>query len=139
MARVVLQAPGVATSRGAAGQYAGSLMRGNPVPIYFDLHPPGEVPLPAISQGIDDAGSGAEDQHHVRQVDYYCASDGSIYCVLQAAGPEAFHARHADRGIPCADVHPISEADWTLPLSAEARQQLDRAIQQDWQARHPSV
>jgi hypothetical protein len=109
------------------------------VPIYFDLHPPGDVPLPALRQGIDDAGSGAEDQHHVRQVDYYCTSDGSIYCVLQAPGHEAFHARHVERGIPRAEVYPVTDAEWTLPLSAQARQELDQAIQRDWQARHPSV
>jgi hypothetical protein len=112
---------------------------GDPVPIYFDLHPPGDVPLPAISQGIVDAGTGIEDRHRVRQVDYYCAADGAIYCVVEAPGPEAFQARHAERGIPCVEVHALAEADWKVPLSAEMRRELDRAIQRDWQARYPSV
>ena len=109
------------------------------MPIYFDLHPPGAVPLPAISQGIEEAGSGVEDQYHVRQVDYYCAVEGSIYCVLEAPGPEAFLARHAERGIPCAEVHPITDVDWRVPLSTQARLQLNAAIQRDWATRHPSV
>ena len=109
------------------------------MPIYFDLHPPGVVPLATISQAIEDAGSGAEDQYHVRQVDHYCAVDGAIYCVLEAPGPEAFQARHAERGIPCAEVHTLTDAEWKVPLSAELRRELDQAIQRDWQARHPSV
>jgi hypothetical protein len=112
---------------------------GDSVPIYFDLHPPGDVPLPAICQGVVDAGSGVEDQYRVRQVDYYCAAEGAIYCVLEAPGPEAFQARHAERGIPCVEVHAITDVDWKVPLSARARQQLDRAIQRDWHSRYPSV
>jgi hypothetical protein len=109
------------------------------VPIYFDLHEPGDVPLAAISQGVDDAGSGAEDQHHVRQLDYYCAVEGSIYCVLEAPDENEVRARHAERGIPCAEVRTITSVDWKVPLSAEARRELDQAIQRDWQARHRSV
>jgi hypothetical protein len=36
-------------------------------------------------------------------------------------------------------VYPVTDLEWTLPLSAQARQELDQAIQRDWQARHPSV
>lgn len=108
---------------------------GDPMPIYFDLHPPGDAPLPVIRQGITDARSGAEDQYGVRQVDCYCAAAGAIYCVLEAPDPEAFRARHAKRGIPCVEVHAITDAKWKAPLSAEARQELDRAIQRDWQTR----
>jgi hypothetical protein len=75
----------------------------------------------------------------VRQVDYYCAADGAIYCVLEAPGPEAFQARHVERGIPCIEVHAVTNADWKVPLSAETRQELDRAIQRDWYSRYPSV
>jgi hypothetical protein len=109
------------------------------MPIYFDLHPPGAVPLMALSQGIEDARTGAEDQHKVRQIDYYCAAEGAIYCVLESPSPEAFRARHEARGMPCADVLPISGVDWQVPLSAEARQMVDQAIQRDWYARHPAV
>jgi hypothetical protein len=109
------------------------------VPIYFDLHPPGDVPLPAISQGITDARSGVEDHHHVRQVDYYCAVQGAIYCVLEAPSAEAFRARHVERGIPCADVLPLTGAEWQLPLSASTRRVLDEAIQRHWYAHSPSV
>jgi hypothetical protein len=105
------------------------------VPIYFDLHSPGHVPLSAIGQGIADARSGVQDKHHVRQVDYYCAAEGAIYCVLESPSAEAFRARHVERGIPCADVLPISGVDWPLPLTAAARQALDLAIQRDWQSR----
>ena len=109
------------------------------MPIYFDLHSPGDVPLSAIGQGIADARSGVQDEHHVRQVDYYCTVDSSIYCVLEAPSEEACRARHLQRGIPCAEVHLITDAEWNVPLTAETRQELNRAIERDWQARHPVV
>ena len=105
------------------------------MPIYFDLHPPGVVPLPAITQGLLAARTGAEDRHHVRQVDYYCADDGAIYCVLEAPSPDEFRARHAERGLPCEEVLPIADVDWQVPLGAAARRALNQAIQRDWQAR----
>ena len=105
------------------------------MPIYFDLHPPGEVPLASIRRGIADARSGVEDHLHVRQVDYYCGADGAIYCVLEAPSPDVVRARHAERGMRCAEVLPASGVDWQLPLEGAARQALDQAIQRDWQAR----
>ena len=109
------------------------------MPIYFDLHAPGDVASPVLSQGVEDAGSGAEDRHHVRQVDYYCADDGVIYCVLEAPSADDVRARHAERGMSCGEVYTMTQVNWHLPLSTETRQELDHAIQRDWEARQQAV
>ena len=95
--------------------------------------------MDALTRGMADAGSGAEDQHHVRQVDFYCAPDGAVYCVLEAPSPDAFRARHVERGMACSEVVPLPGRKWHLPLSARARHQVERAIRRDWLARHPLV
>jgi Protein of unknown function (DUF4242) len=108
------------------------------LPIYFDLHPPAEVSARDIREGLADARSGTQDRHRVRQIDYYCAIQGAIYCVLEAPSPDAIRARHAAQGLPCREVVVIDGLEGQLPLSAQDRRVLDEAIRRDWQARESS-
>ena len=107
--------------------------------IYFDLHPPGEVPARTIREGLAEARGGTRDRHRVLQVDYYCAAEGAIYCVLEAPSPDAVRARHTERGLPCGEVEVVEGLESERPLSAHDRRVLDQTIVRHWQASHPSV
>jgi hypothetical protein len=46
---------------------------------------------------------------------------GGVCCVLRAPSQEAFRRHHAERGLPCDDVHPIAGADMDIVRAAIAK------------------
>src|SRR5436853_3672717 len=99
--------------------------------IFFDFHPAGELPVEALRQCFAEARRGHADRSGCRPLDYYLATPGSVYCLLEAPNEAAVRQFHTDRGLPCSVVRPVREAPGGRPL-ADA----DRAVLQRVLARH---
>jgi Protein of unknown function (DUF4242) len=83
------------------------------MPTFIDRHPFAAVPRAVRRQMYLEAMRGLVDEHGAQPLGYWL-TDGAIYCVLRAPREEAFCRHHADRGLPCDDVHPIAGADMDI-------------------------
>ena len=89
------------------------------MPTFIDRHPFAAVPRPVRRQMFLEAARGLVDEHGVQPLGYWL-TDGAIYCVLRAPSLEALCRHHAERGLPCDDVHPIAGADMDIVRAAIA-------------------
>ena len=99
------------------------------MPTFIDRHPFAAVPRPVRRQMFLEAARGLVDEHGVQPLGYWL-TDGAIYCVLRAPSLEELCQHHADRGLPCNDLHPIAGLRGSHPLSAEETQ-IVRAVLAD--------
>ena len=83
------------------------------MPTYIDRHPFAAVPRAVRQQLYLEAMRGLVDEHGAQPLGQWF-TDGAIYCVLRAPSLEALCQHHAERGLPCDDVHPIAGADMDL-------------------------
>jgi hypothetical protein len=77
------------------------------MPTYIDRHPLTAVPRAVRNQMHLEAVQGLIDKHGAQPLGHW-VTDGVIYCVLRAPSEAAVCRHHADRGLPCDDLHPIS-------------------------------
>jgi Protein of unknown function (DUF4242) len=101
--------------------------------IFFDFHPSGEVSVEAVRQCFADAQRGRADQSGCRPLDYYLATPGSVYCVLEAPSAAAVRQFHADRAMPCSVVRSVGGMPGDWPLEATAQAVLQRVVASHWQ------
>jgi hypothetical protein len=89
------------------------------MPTFIDRHPFAAIPSVVRHQMHLEAVRGLVDEHGARPLRHW-VTNGVIYCVLRAPSREAFCRHHAERGLPCDDVHQIAGADMDLVRAAIA-------------------
>jgi Protein of unknown function (DUF4242) len=103
--------------------------------IFFDFHPAGEVPVEAVRHAFAEARRGRTDRSGCQPLDYYLASPGSVYCILEAPSEAAVRQFHADRGMSCSRVvRPVGGTPRGWPLAEADQAVLQRVLARHWQA-----
>ena len=88
------------------------------MPTYIDCHPLAAIPSAVQRQMEREARHGAIDEHGVQPLAHW-VTDGVIYCVVQAPDKEASCQHHAERGLACDELRPITGLRGSRPLSGE--------------------
>ena len=101
------------------------------MPTYIDCHPLAAIPSTVQRQMEHEARHGTIDEHGVQPLAHW-VTDGVIYCVVQAPDQEAFCRHHADYGLPCDELHPITGLRGGHPLSADETQLVRTALADLW-------
>ena len=101
--------------------------------IFFDFHPAGEVPVDAVRHAFAEARRGRTDRSGCQPLDYYLASPGSMYCILEAPSEAAVRQFHADRAMPCSVVRPVGGTPRGWPLAEADQAVLQRVLASHWQ------
>ena len=78
------------------------------MPHFMDFHNDLKLPDQAIEQITQDARDNRADEFGVRQVELFHNTDGKVYCLLEAPNAEAVRKHHEALGVPCGDVHEVS-------------------------------
>jgi hypothetical protein len=78
------------------------------MPQFMDFHNDLKLPDQAIEQITQDARDNRADEFGVRQVELFHNTDGKVYCLLEAPNAEAVRKHHEALGVPCGDVHEVS-------------------------------
>jgi Protein of unknown function (DUF4242) len=78
------------------------------MPQFMDFHNDLKLPDQAIEQITQDTKDKRADQFGVRQVELFHNTDGKVYCLLEAPNAEAVRKHHEALGVPCGDVHEVS-------------------------------
>ena len=76
------------------------------MPTFIDRHLLLAVPSAVRHQLHLEAVYGLVDEHGAQPLAHWL-SDGVIYCMVRAPSQEAFCRHHAERGLPCDDLHPV--------------------------------
>jgi hypothetical protein len=101
------------------------------MPTYIDCHPLAAIPSAVHHQLHSEALRGIVDQHGAQPLAHW-VTDGVIYCIMQAPDQEAFCRHHADHGLPCDELHPITGLRGSHPLSADETQLVRAALADLW-------
>ena len=88
------------------------------MPIFIDRHRSAAVPSAVRHQLHLEAARGLVDAHGIQALGHWI-TNGVIYCVVRAPSREAFCRHHAERGLPCDDVHRIADLDRVAHAIAE--------------------
>ena len=88
------------------------------MPTYIDCHALAAIPSAIQRQMPREALRGILDQHGVQPLAHW-VTDGVIYCVVQAPDKEASCQHHAERGLACDELRPITGLRGSRPLSGE--------------------
>ena len=80
-----------------------------------------------------EAMQGLVDQHGAQPLGHW-VTDGVIYCVVRAPSEEAFCQHHADRSLPCDDLHLITGLRGSYPLSSQEKRSVQAVAAQLWPA-----
>jgi (2Fe-2S) ferredoxin len=119
--------PGVDTAYDVAAR-TGSAWEVCPTPTFIDRHQPATIPSAAQRQTQREALRGIVDEHGVQPLAHW-VTDGVIYCVVRAPSVKALCQHHAERGLPCEDLRPITRLRGrNHPLSAKETQLVRAAI-----------
>jgi hypothetical protein len=102
--------------------------------IFFDFHPAREVGVEAVRQGFAEARRGYTDRSGCQPLDYYLASSGSVYCILEAPSEAVVRQFHADRAMLCSVVWPVGGTPRGWPLTEADQAVLQRMLARHWQA-----
>ena len=100
---------------------------------FFDFHPAREVCVEAVRRGFAEARRGYTDRSGCQPLDYYLASSGSVYCILEAPSEAAVRQFHADRAMPCSVVWPVGGAR-AWPLAEADQAVVQRVLARHWEA-----
>ena len=103
--------------------------------IFIDRHPADALPLEVGQQLLQHSGERQVGPHGVRWVDHW-REEGYLYCVLEAPNAYAVCQHHADRGVPCNDLHPVELRPGVPSVPAEDTRAVRAAIENIW---HTSV
>ena len=86
------------------------------MPTYIDCHALAAIPSAIQRQMPREALRGILDQHGVQPLAHW-VTDGVIYCVVQAPDKEASCQHHAERGLACDELRPITGLRGSRPLA----------------------
>ena len=103
------------------------------MPTFIDRHPLATVRRAIRHQLHLEAAHGLVDTHGVQPLGHW-TTDGVIYCVVRAPSQAAFCQHHAERGLPCADVHLIAGLRGSRPLTGAEAELVRAAITERWPA-----
>jgi hypothetical protein len=81
------------------------------MPIFFDNHAAFELPSASVVEFLRAAREGKRDDTHVLPLDFFCGSDGAVYCVVDAPSADAVRHSHQRRGLPCGAVRDLAQMD----------------------------
>ena len=101
------------------------------MPTYIDCHPLAAIPSAVQQQMQRESLRGGVDEHGAQPLAHW-VTDGVIYCIVQAPNPDAFCEHHAERGLPCDNVHPIDGLRGSHPLVAEDAQIVQGVLAALW-------
>jgi Protein of unknown function (DUF4242) len=79
------------------------------MPTFMDFHDDLKLPGEAIAQITQDTKDEKADEFGVRQVELFHNADGKVYCLLEAPDADAVRKHHEALGVPCGDVHQVSQ------------------------------
>ena len=83
-----------------------------------------------ISMDVFDLYRGIVDEHGVQPLGHW-VTDRVIYCVVRAPSQEAVCRHHAERGLPCDELRPVTGLRGSHPLGAKEAQ-IVRAVLNRW-------
>jgi hypothetical protein len=95
---------------------------------FIDRHSAEVVPNEAFCRLVREAEEHQPESRGVRLVGLWL-DDGGLYCVLQAPDAESVRRAHAERGLPCDDLHELDGLSGKRPNSAEDERVVRAAIQ----------
>jgi hypothetical protein len=101
---------------------------------FIDRHSADVVPNDAFCRLVREAEEHQVESRGVRLLGLWL-DDGGLYCVVQAADAESVRRAHAERGLPCDDLHELDGLPSTRPVSAENERMVRAAIQAIWDLR----
>ncbi len=105
------------------------------MPTFIDRHGPGQaIPTAVREQLVLEGLHQVIDAHGVKLIAHWL-EDEVIYCVVEAADEEAVCRHHAQRGLPCDDLHVIDGVRVQQPMSDADRLALGGAIAKIWPKR----
>ena len=84
------------------------------MPKFMDFHDELKLPPEAIEQITRDTKDGTADEFGVRQLELFHNPEGKVYCLLDAPDAAAVRSHHAAIGVPCGEVHEVSQLLQTL-------------------------
>ncbi len=79
------------------------------MPKFMDFHDELKLPPEAIEQIAQDTKDGKADEFGVRQLELFHNPEGKVYCLLDAPDAAAVRSHHAAIGVPCGEVHEVSQ------------------------------
>jgi hypothetical protein len=103
------------------------------MPTFVDRHPLAAVPDATRDQLHLEGIGGLIDAHGVQPLGHWLTDEVS-YCVVQAPSPEAFCQHHAERGLPCDEVHLIAGLRGSRPLTGAEAELVRATITERWPA-----
>ena len=98
---------------------------------FIDRHAPLSLARDVMRCVIQQGLHKQVDAHGVRVVGQW-VSDGYIYCVIEAPNSAAALQHHADRGLPCGELHQIDGLRAGQPTPAEDVATVRAAISMSW-------
>jgi hypothetical protein len=75
----------------------------------MDFHDDLKLPSEVILQITRDTKDAKADEFGVRQLELFHNAEGKVYCLLEAPDADAVRNRHAALGVPCGEVHEVSQ------------------------------
>ena len=88
------------------------------MPTYIDRHPLATIPSAIQQQMHSEALRAIVDEHGVQSLGHW-VTDRVIYCVVRAPSQEAFCRHHAERGLACDELRPVTGPGGSHPLGAK--------------------
>jgi Protein of unknown function (DUF4242) len=98
---------------------------------FIDRHRTNTVPADVRHRLYVEARERKTEPYGIRAVAQWI-EDETIFCVLEAPDEEAVCRHHAERGLPCDDVHMIGEFQQLSPLSEEDQTMIRAAMARLW-------
>jgi hypothetical protein len=75
----------------------------------MDFHDDLKLPSEVILQITRDTKDAKADEFGVRQLELFHNAEGKVYCLLEAPDADAVRNHHAALGVPCGEVHEVSQ------------------------------
>ena len=75
----------------------------------MDFHDDLKLPSEVILQITRDTKDAKADEFGVRQLELFHNAEGKVYCLLEAPDAAAVRNHHAALGVPCGEVHEVSQ------------------------------
>jgi hypothetical protein len=79
------------------------------MPNFMDFHDDLKLPSEVILQITRDTKDAKADEFGVRQLELFHNAEGKVYCLLEAPDADAVRNHHAALGVPCGEVHEVSQ------------------------------
>ena len=104
------------------------------MPTFIDRHDPRHltaIPSAVRRQMHRERRDRVMDPNGVRAIGHW-VGDGVIYCILDAPDADAAYRHHADRGLPCDDLHVVIGLEGRAPTSDKDQATVRSVIRRLW-------